>query len=434
MKRSKLVSLVGISLLLVGCGSKTSDVTSNTNSGNTDKGTTTATDTSKQISTNIVIGASAVQSQFVKTQAEKFLSDNGYKNVTVTMYEVGEDKAKDIADFSAEGAPDIYGFASDQLGTLYSKGALAELPTKLATGLVTDMGEEPANAGKLGDSYYAYPYAGDNGYFLYYNKSIVSDEQAKTVEGIIDACSSESLKFGYALDTDSSFFSIGTFMTFGARYKVNLNQDGTFKSATSDFDGAKGILGAKAVHQLAMNSNVDITHSGARDKAPTVANGFGAVVEGSWNYAKFAEQLGDNMGVAKLPTITVEGTTSNLSSFLGYKLYGVNPKKSANDTARLTLTHLVANYLVSAACQEARFDALNTVPTQKSVKALEKVQNNGLVKALSAQGEFAVAQTIVPTNIWTGCTAAVASLTDENPDYATIMKTYADSIAASKSF
>lgn len=432
MKRSKLVSLVGISLLLVGCGNKTSETPVSNDTGSSK--TSVASDTSKDISTNIVIGASAVQKDFVKGQAEKFLSDNGYKNVTVTMYEVGEDKAKDIADFTAEGAPDIYGFASDQLGTLYSKGALAELPSKLATGLVNDMGEEPANAGKLGDSYYAYPYAGDNGYFLYYNKDIVSDEQAKTVEGITAACAAKELKFGYALDTDSSFFSIGTFMTFGARYKVNLNQDGSFKSASSDFDGEKGILGAKAVHQLAVDTNVDITHSGARDKAPTTANGFGAVVEGSWNYAKFSETLGDKMGVAKLPTITVEGTTANLSSFLGYKLYGVNPKKSANNTARLTLTHLVANYLVSATCQEARFDALNTVPTQKSVKALEKVQNNGLVKALSAQGEFAVAQTIVPNNVWTGCTAAVTSLSDPDPDYATIMKTYADSIAASKSF
>ncbi len=223
-------------------------------------------------------------------------------------------------------------------------------------------------------------------------------------------------------------------MSFGARYKVNLNSDGTFKSASSDFDGEKGILGAKAVNQLCQNTNVDVTNAGARSKAPTVANGFGAVVEGSWNYSTFSETLGDKMGVAKLPTITVEGQTANLSSFLGYKLYGVNPKKSGNDTARLTLTHLLANYLVSATCQEARFDALNTVPTQKTVKAMEKVQNNGLVKALAAQAEFSVAQTIVPNNVWTGCTAAVDSLKAENPDYAAIMKTYADSIAASTKF
>ncbi len=431
MKRSKLVSLVGISLLLVGCGSKTSDTTKPA-TDNTAK--TEAKDTSKDISTNIVIGASATQSDFVETQAKKYLSDNGYKNVTITMYEVGEDAAKNISDWESDGAPDIYGFASDQLGALNSKGALAELPSKFSTELIEGMGNEAVDAGKLADSYYAYPYAGDNGYFLYYNKTVVSDEQAKTVEGIIDACAAKNLKFGYALDTESSFFSIGTFMSFGARYKVSLNNDGTFKNATSDFDGEKGILGAKAVHQLAVNANVDVTHAGARSKAPIESNGFGAVVEGSWNYKAFGDALGENMGVAKLPTITVEGQTANLSSFLGYKLYGVNPKKSANNTARLTLTHMIANYLVSAACQEARFDTLGTVPTQKTVKALEKVQNNGLVKALAAQAEFSVAQTIVPENVWSGCTAAVTSLKEADPDYATIMKTYADSIAASKNY
>ena len=138
------------------------------------------------------------------------------------------------------------------------------------------------------------------------------------------------------------------------------------------------------------------------------------------------------MGVAKLPTITVEGKTANLSSFLGYKLLGVNPKKSAGNTERLTLIHQLANYLVSAKVQEARFDALNTVPTQKSVKAMEKVQNNGLVKALAAQGEFAVAQTVTPGNIWSGAQVAVEALKVEAPDYATIMQTYADTIAASK--
>lgn len=413
MKRSKLVSLVGISLLLVGCGN------------NSDSTKPTEDET-------IVVGASAVQKTFVKEQAEKFLTKNNLSGYKIEMYEVGEDKAKDIADFSATTAPDIYGYASDQTGDLLKKGALSQVPNAFATKLVSEMGEESANAGKLGDSYYGYPYAGDNGYFLYYNKDVVSDEQAKTVEGIIAACQDKNMKFGYAIDTVSSFFGIGTFMSFGARYNVTLNDDGTVKTATSDFDGENGIKGAKAVHSLLTNANVDTANASARNKAPIASNSFGAVVEGSWNYQKFKEALGDKMGTAKLPTITVEGDTKNLSSFLGYKLYGVNPKKSANNTDRLSVVHQLANYLVSAEVQEARFDALNVVPTNKTVKAMDKVQNNGLVKALADQAQYAVPQTIVPSNIWTGCSTAVEALRVENPDYATIMKTYADSIAASK--
>lgn len=424
MKRSKFVSLLSLSLLLVGCG--------NAETGNTEK-PSESTNPNADYQTNIVIGASATQKAFVKQQAEKYLAANGYSKVTVEMYEVGEDKADSITDFSAASAPDIYGYASDKVGELYKKGALAEIPSVFSAKLKSDMGDEVAAAGKLGDSYYGYPYAGDNGYFLYYNKDIVSDEQAKTVEGIIEACKAQNVKFGYALDTDSTFFSIGTFMSFGARYSVAFNADGTFKSASSDFAGDKGILGAKAVHQLAVNSSVDVTHKGARSKEPTLANGFGAVVEGSWNYQTFLDKVGaDKLGTAKLPTITVEGQTANLASFLGYKLYGVNPKKSAEDTKRLTLIHSIANYLVSAECQEARFDALTVVPTQKSVKALDKVQNNGLVKALAAQASYSVPQTVTPSNIWNGAATAVEALKAESPDYQTIMQTYADTIATSK--
>lgn len=427
MKRSKLVSLVGISLLLVGCGNKTSDPATETKK-------TEAPATEKKVTTEIVVGASATQKPFVEAQAKEFLKANGYDNVTIKMYEVGEDKAQEITDFSAETAPDVFGYASDQTGTLYAKGALAEVPSKFANQMVTDMGEDAANAAKLGESYYGYPYAGDNGYFLYYNKDVVSDEQAKTVESLVTACAAQNLKFGYGLQTgDNSFFSIGTFMTFGARYKVSFNPDGTFKAATSDFDGEKGIMGAKAVRQLLADKRVDSTKA-ARDAAPVAGNGFGAVVEGSWNYAKFSEALGAKMGVAKLPTITVEGKTANLSSFLGYKLLGVNPKKSGKNVERLTLIHQLANYLVSAKVQEARFDTLNTVPTQKTVKAMDKVQNNGLVKALAEQAAYSVAQTVTPANIWTGASTAVEALgkADAETKYAEIMKTFADSIAASK--
>lgn len=422
MKRSKLVSLLGLSLLLVGCGNQESV-----------KSDAPATEDEKAAyTTNIVIGVSATQKDFVKTQAEKWLAKEGYKKVTVEMYEVGEDKADSIADFTAQSAPDIYGYASDKTGNLYAKGALAEVPSTFVAQMNEGMGTEATNAAMLGDSYYGYPYAGDNGYFLYYNKDVVSAEQAKSVEGILEACKAQNLKFGYALDTDSTFFSIGTFMTFGARYNVSFNADGTFKSASSDFAGEKGILGAKAVHQLASDSSVDVTNNGARDKAPTTANGYGAVVEGSWNYQSFSDLLGDKLGACKLPTITVEGQTANLASFLGYKLYGVNPKKSASDTKRLTLLHSLTMALVSDEVQEARFDELTVVPTQKSVKALDKVKNNGLVAALADQAAYSVPQTVVPSNIWNGAATAVEALKAASPDYQTIMQTYADTIADSK--
>lgn len=429
MKRMKTISMLGLmTLMLVGCGNA-SDETAKPATGET------ATEQPVGEKTELVIGSPNAHQAFAKTAAEKFLADNNLANTySIKMVELGESDTGGVTDWSAATAPDLYAYASDQTGKLYAKGALAAIPEAYATKIETDMGAEAANAGILGGEAYGYPYAGDNGYFLYYNTDYVSAEQAKTLDGILEACTAAKMKFGYALDTDSSFFSIGTFMTFGARYNVTLNTDGTLKSVTSTFADANGVKGGTLVKNLLANANVDTTHAGARSKAPTQANNFCAVVEGSWNYNEFSKQVGDKLGVAKLPTATLDGETKNLASFLGYKLYGVNPIKSAGNTEKLSVLHQLANYLVSEKVQEDRFDQLTVVPTNTKVKALQKVTDSPLVKALADQAQFSVAQTVVPSNIWSACSTAIESLKADDADVATIMKTYADSIAASTSF
>ena len=151
-------------------------------------------------------------------------------------------------------------------------------------------------------------------------------------------------------------------------------------------------------------------------------------------YKDYKEALGENLGLAALPTMTIDGETKNFASFLGYKLYGVNPKKSGGNAERLTVLHKIANYLVSATAQEARFDALNVVPTNASVKKLQKVQNNELVAALAAQSAYSVPQTVVPGNLWSGASAAVDSLKAADSDVATVMGTYAKTIASSTGY
>lgn len=366
------------------------------------------------LKTEIVIGSPTKHQPFVKGKVEAWLKTNGYTNVTLKMYDLAESDAKSITDFTGAGAPDIYAYASDHTLDLMAKGALAEVPEEFATEMVKNMGQTDVDAAKVGDAYYAYPYAGDNGYYLYYNKDIV--KRFDTVEHIIADCQAANVKFGYALETDSSFFSIGTMFTFGARYNVTIDNSGKISSVKADFDGAKGLKAAKAIRDLMKSSpTVVTTHQGARDVAPSgEASGFGAIVEGSWNYTNFRDGkknedgtfayvgMGDKLGCAKLPTVTVDGETKNLGSFLGYKLYGVNPQKSSGNADRLALLHTVANFLVSDATQEGRWDELQVAPTSDKVAALTKVASDDHIKAINDQAKFSVGQTIVPNGIWAG--------------------------------
>lgn len=436
MKKRFAVSMLALATLtLVGCGGTTGETTGGTTGGTNETTKPTETTPAGKKDT-IVIGSPTTQHKFVTTQVNKFLKDNNLDTkYEIKMYDLPEGNTGDVKDWTASGAPDVYAFASDKIGSLKSLGAIAPVPSVFVDQMTEDFNETSISAGTIGDSMYAYPFSGDNGYFLYYNKDLIDESKIGTVEDIIANCKATNTKFAYGMDKGSSFFSIGAFMSFGARYTVNLNEDGSFESASSNFNSPEGIKAAKAVFNILHDSNT-ITDASARDAVPSEANGISAIVEGGWKYDAYKEALGDKLGLAKLPTVTVEGETKNLSSFLGYKLYGVNDKKCAGNTERLSVLHQIANYLVSEQVQKARWEELNVIPTNKTIAATDSVQNSPLAQAIFAQSEFAVAQTTVPNGLWDAGDIAAASLkaaTADNVNYADIMSAFDAAVAASES-
>lgn len=395
MKHSKLFGLVALSVLsLVGCtrGGTGSSAGGASNS---------ATPTQKE---KLVIGGPSLQKDWIKSEVETFLTQNNLSDkYTVENYTLGEsdvNNADKISDWTV--GPDLFAYASDQTLGLVQKGILGEVPSTFANAMKTNMADEAIAAAKVGTKMYGYPYAGDNGYFLYYNKSVFKDQEAKldTIDGIVEVCKANKLKFSYKIA--EPFFSVGLLFTFGARYNVTLSTDETsIANITADFNGEKGLKAAKAMRSIVQNPTIDTTKEG--QKAPTKANGLAACVDGSWNAGTYSEAMGNDYGCVKLPTVTVDGETKNLSAFLGYKLYGVNKQKSQS-SEKLAVLHKLANYLVSSSVQEKRFDDLTIAPTDKTVKAMAKVQNTPHVKALADQAQFAVAQTIVPNGAWTEAT------------------------------
>lgn len=422
-KAKKIVSLSMLSLLmLAGCGSSSSSPASSNPSesgGNSSKpgNVSSVSSVTKDNATyHLKIAGPAAQSEFIQEQVQKYLDDNGWKKVTFEMMDLGEDKADTtVTDWTT--GPEIYAFASDKMLNLVKAKALAQVPSTFVTQMENDMTEAAVEAGSLGDKMVAYPYAGDNGYFLYYDKSIFKDnmDALDSVEEIIKVCKAAGRQFCYPLQTQ--FYSMAMLQTFGASYTITMNADQTdIQSVTASYDSNEGFLAGKAMMQLVRNVDVLATTTQA---APTAANKIGAVVDGSWNSAAYEEQVGaENLGACKLPTITVDGQTKNLKSFLGYKLYGVNTQPAGGDTTRIALLHSIANYLASESVQSARFDAFSTAPTNVNVSKMEKVTSNQYIKAINDQAQYAIPQTITPPNLWTAPDAfysaiAANELTDE---------------------
>lgn len=410
MKSSKFVTLlglVGMTFGMASCGGNTSSVEGPAASNTSEPGSTVVA------KTEIVVGSPSGQKTWVETKVNEFLREQHLDTkYTVSMYELGEgDVNSKVTDWTA--GPDIYAYASDQTLGLVGKGALAKVPETYANAMKTALGNEAMAAAKVGTSYYGYPYAGDNGYFLYYNKSVFTDAtKLEKLTDVVSVCQAQGLKLSYKLA--DTFFSTGLMFSFGARYNVELSADAkSIEAITADFNTEKGVKAIKAMKDIINNTGIDTTKEG--QKAPTVANGLGACVDGGWNASNYKEALGEDYGCCKLPTVTVGDETVNLGSFLGYKLYGVNPSRTGTTTEKLSDLHKLANFLISKDVQEKRFDDLTIVPTNAEVKAMTKVQNTPHVKALADQSAFAVAQTIVPGHVWDETSNPYASLL-ANPD------------------
>lgn len=81
-------------------------------------------------------------------------------------------------------AADVFAFADDQLNELVAAGALQEIllnPEDVKSRNLTGSVEAATMDGKL----YAYPMTADNGYFLYYDKSVLSEDDVKSMDTLL---------------------------------------------------------------------------------------------------------------------------------------------------------------------------------------------------------------------------------------------------------
>lgn len=288
---------------------------------------------------------------------------------------------------------DVYAFVHDQLANLVRIGGLAAIGGENLTKIKNENSEQSLLASKAGEYYYAYPFAADNGYFLYYDKSKITDEDAKSLEAILKACEKSNSKFLY--DLDNSWYDASFFFATGCTYEVEYDEKGTTEVAIRcDFNSSNGVLAGKAMLNLARNKS--FLNGGDDELKAGFADGsIAAGVSGTWNALPIKSSLKENYAATKLPTFTVNNETYQMSSFAGYKLMGVNPHSK-----NLVWAHKLASWLTNEQNQKLRFQELEIGPTNKVVASSDEVKANVALAALTEQSKYAVTQQFVPTNYW----------------------------------
>ena len=285
--------------------------------------------------------------------------------------------AKVIADVAS--APDIYCFAQDQMARLVQAAALAQ-PAGDVAALIKEQNDAGAvAAASVAGTLYAYPMTSDNGYYLYYNTSIISEEDAESLEAIIAACEANNVKFRYALE--NAWYTASFFFGAGAHSNWTMNEAGEFTSVDDNFNSEIGLIAMKGMEKLAK--------SPCYDSNADIFTDAGAIVTGIWNANAAADHFGENLGATDLPSYEVDGTSYHLGSFSGNKLMGVKPQ---SDSLRGAVLSLLAQFLTNGENQLKRYNQYQWGPSNLEAQANEAVQANISLAALAKQNAVGVPQ------------------------------------------
>lgn len=327
-----------------------------------------------------------------KAQIEKFNQTNELGivfNATVEAVSEADAATQMITDVEAGG--DIFCFAQDQFARLVQAGALAKLGNKAAETVNAANTAGAVAAATAGDSLYAYPLTADNGYFMYYDKSVIPEEHIDSLEALIADCEAAQKYFSMGMQT-SAWYLASFFFATGCVSEWTTDDNGVFIKVKDTFNSPEGLIAVKGMEKLVKSP----MHLSAAD-ASGFANGAAIVVTGTWAYNDIAAILGDNMGIADLPSFEVDGVSYHLGSFAGFKLLGVKPQ---TDPVKAAALHQLAQYLTGEEAQMERFNERAWGPSNLNAQASEAVQANPGLVALNAQAPYSTVQGDIHGSWW----------------------------------
>ena len=361
----------------------------------TEEGGAAATALEPEAGASLKVWAPDAALDVFKAQCDAFIAQYPDAGIKIEVVAQGEGDAATNLLNDPEAAADVFSFACDQLNRLNDANVIMPVNTTLAQDVTARNSAESIGAATLNDTLLAYPETGDNGYYLVYDKRLVSDEDAQTLEGVFEACRKAGKKF--IVDAGNGFYSCMFPFTGGLKIEGLEGEDNDVQKF-NDYDEAEVVATleafAKLFHEyddIFFATSPDKVSAGLAEDPSTVAAG----VDGSWNAATVAKILGDNYGAAKLPTINVNGEDKPIVSMHGYKLIGVNAMSKAPNAAQL-----LADYLSGEECQLERAEKISWGPSNTNAAANEIVTSNPAISAILEQSKNSVPQVNIAPTFW----------------------------------
>jgi arabinogalactan oligomer/maltooligosaccharide transport system substrate-binding protein len=326
-------------------------------------------------------------------------------------------KATVLTDITA--AADVYTFADDQLGELVLAGALQPV-SQNAEDVAARNSVGSVAAATADGTLYAYPATSDNGYFMFYNKAYFTEEDVKTLDGMMTAAATAGKRV--SMEMSGAWYMYSFFA--GAGLTMSLLPDGVNNACNWNATDTPitGVQVAEAMLAIAKNPGF-INQTDGEFVTGIKDGSVIAGINGVWNANAAAEAWGADYAAAKLPTYTVADGQTQMASFAGYKLVGVNAY-----SANVGWAMQFADFMTNEESQLSRFVIRGQGPSNLVVGASAEVQASPAIAALAAQSTYATTQR-VGGNYWSPANTFGALIYAGNPD-GTDLQTLLDNLVA----
>ena len=307
----------------------------------------------------------AENDSWLKMQCEAFAAEHPEWDITFAYGVCNEGDAGQRVSEDVDNAADVYCYSNDNLEKLLAVNGIMALTGNDKAFVEDNFGQTYIDCVSKDGNIYGVPY-GSNTWFMYYNKSIYTEDDVKSLD--------KMLQKGTVMFPLTNSWYIGAFyLATGAEFFGGVNDN----DAGINVGGANGLKATNYLVDLVQNAKfvngefADAYYLGGGLADGTVAAAF----SGTWNQGEAKEALGNNYAVAALPTITIDGKEYQMKNFSGAKAYGVNATTEYPEVAKA-----LAVYLGSKEAQKAQYEVCGNIPAISGMASM--IPNEPLIPVI----------------------------------------------------
>ena len=303
--------------------------------------------------------------EWLQTCCNAFAEEHPEYDITFVYGVADEASSAGQVSQDAEASADVFLYANDNLTTMTDADALVKFGGIYREEIEKTNSETSLASVMKDGEVYGVPFA-INTWFMFYDKSVFTEEDVKNLDTMLEK---GVVAFPFTNSWYLPAFCFGNGCT--------LFGDGTDASKGADFGGEKAQEVTDYLIDLEANPNFRIDDLGS-GLAGLRDGSINAIFSGSWDAAAVKEALGDNMGVAALPTYTLNGEEKQMYSYAGTKAVGVNAQ-SKNMLPAVQL----AIFLGNEYSQRLHYELESVVPTHTALLDDPELLSDEVVAAIN---------------------------------------------------